>query len=126
MLNTFPVSLAVGSALGFLSGIGVGGGSLLILWLTLVLQMDYTQARFINLLFFLPAAGISTFFRWRQGSVKFSAVLPGIIAGCVAAALCSWLGTMFDTGLLRKFFGALLLLTGLRELFYKPKETGQK
>ncbi len=127
MLESFPVALAIGSVLGFLAGLGVGGGSLLILWLTLVVQMNYTQARFINLLFFLPAAVISSLFRWKQGSLDFKKVVPGIIAGCIAAAVCTWLGKLINTDLIQKFFGALLLLTGFRELCYKPKkETGQK
>lgn len=126
MLDSFPVALVISSALGFLAGLGVGGGSLLILWLTLAVQMDYPQARFINLLFFLPAAVISSLFRWKQGSLNLKRVLPGILAGCVAAAICTWLGSRIETSLLKKFFGALLLLTGIRELLYKPKnKTGQ-
>lgn len=127
MLESFPVALAVGSVLGFLAGLGIGGGSLLILWLTVVLQMEYAPARIINLLFFIPAAAIACIFRRKQGTLKFRKVLPGIIAGCAAAAACTWLGDRLDTELLKKFFGSLLLITGLRELFYKPKETpGQK
>lgn len=127
MLESFPVALVIGTALGFLAGLGVGGGSLLILWLTLVVQMEYTQARFINLMFFLPAAVITSLFRWKQGSLELRKVIPGIITGCIVAALCTWLGTRINTDLLKKFFGALLLLTGFRELCYKPKkQTGQK
>ncbi len=125
MLTSFPVLLAVGTALGFLAGIGVGGGSLLILWLTLVIQMPYEEARILNLLFFLPSAAIASIFRWKQGSLQLKQVLPGIIAGCIAAALCTWAGRYFDTDLLKKGFGILLLFTGARELFYKSK-TGQK
>ena len=62
MLNSFPVILVVGAVLGFLAGIGVGGGSLLILWLTLVLKVSPAEARSINLLFFIPAALIASLF----------------------------------------------------------------
>ena len=51
MLTSLPVSLLVGTVLGFLSGLGIGGGSLLILWLTMVLDMEQSAARFVNLLF---------------------------------------------------------------------------
>ena len=51
--------------------------------------------------------------------------LPAIIAGCVSAGLCAWGSRFFDTALLKKLFGVLLLVTGIRELLYKPK-TGQK
>ena len=67
MLESLPVALIVGTLLGFLTGLGVGGGSLLILWLTLVLEMSQTDARGINLLFFLPSAAISCYLRWSRG-----------------------------------------------------------
>lgn len=123
MLDSFIVSVTVSSVLGFLAGIGVGGGSLLILWLTLVLQLEYPQARIINLLFFLPSAIVASLFRWRQGNLDLKRILPAILTGCIAAGICAWLSTKFDTALLKKFFGALLLATGIRELFYKPKNT---
>ena len=57
MLNSAPVSLLVGAVLGFLAGLGTGGGSLLLLWLTLLAGVDDQTARTINLMFFLTAAG---------------------------------------------------------------------
>lgn len=121
MLESFPVIVIIGTILGFLTGLGVGGGSLLILWLTMVLHMEQQIARGMNLLFFLPSAIIACFFRMKQGCIQIRAILPAVIAGSIAAALFSWLSTGLDTALLKKLFGILLLLTGLRELLYKPK-----
>lgn len=121
MLEAFPVALAVGTLLGFLTGLGIGGGSLLILWLTLALGFDPAAARGINLLFFLPAAAISCALRRRQGDLNLRLCLPAMISGCAAAALASWVSAAVDTSLLRKPFGILLLATGLRELLYRPK-----
>ncbi|MBO7253559.1 MAG: TSUP family transporter [Oscillospiraceae bacterium] len=118
MVTSFPVCLAVGTVLGFLSGLGVGGGSLLVLWLTLAAGMEPEQARILNLLFFLPCALIACLFRWRQGVLQPGKVLPAIVSGCLAAFLFSRIS--LDTGLLKKAFGLLLLFTGLRELTYKP------
>ena len=56
------LKIIVGAALGFLSGLGVGGGSLLLLWLTLVMGTDRDTARAMNLLFFLPCALTATAF----------------------------------------------------------------
>lgn len=117
-MSDFLISLAVASVLGFLSGLGAGGGSLLILWLTLVQGMDPRQARSINLLFFLPGAILATFLRRREG-VPFRKILPAVCAGCLTAALTSLLRV--DTALLRKLFGALLLFAGARELLYRPQ-----
>lgn len=122
MLESLPVVLIVGAVLGFLAGIGVGGGSLLILWLTIVLETEHDIARGINLLFFIPSALIACLFRWKQGSLNLKNVLPAIFSGCIAAALFSMLSGKIDMGLLRKLFGVLLLVTGLRELFYRPRK----
>ena len=99
----------------------MGGGSLLMLWLTLVLHMDYDAARIINLLFFIPTAVIASFFRWRQGVLKLKEILPAVLWGCGTAAICAFLGQRADLSLLKKLFGGLLLLTGLRELFYRAR-----
>ena len=122
MLTSLPVSLLVGTVLGFLSGLGIGGGSLLILWLTMVLDMEQSAARFVNLLFFLPSAGVSCYFRKKQGLLDFRKSLPAIAAGCFGALLGTWLGGALDTLRLKKGFGILLLITGIREVFWKPKK----
>ena len=116
------VSLLIGSLLGFLAGLGIGGGSLLILWLTFVTGLDHAAARGINLLFFLPSACIAILFRWRQGHIHWQKIIPAMIAGCVAALAFSWLGNRMDLSLLKKLFGGLLIFTGLREIFYRPRK----
>ena len=121
MLESFPVVVIIGISLGFLAGLGVGGGSLLILWLTLILNTEQNIARTINLLFFIPSAVISSFFRWQQGTLDLTRIFPAIIAGCISAAVFSILSKQIDIGMLKKLFGILLLLTGVRELFYKAK-----
>lgn len=122
MLNSLPVMLIVGCLLGLLAGLGVGGGSLLIIWLTLAIGLEHSAARAINLLFFIPTAIIASFFRWRQGKLDISAVLPAIIGGCISAACFSLLSKQIDISLLKKMFGVLLLITGIKELCYKNKK----
>ena len=122
MLNSLPVKLLLGAALGFLSGLGVGGGSLLVLWLTVVMGIPPETTRSINLLFFLPAALIALYFRKKQGLIKWKPLLPAMAAGCFTAAAGSRLSALLDTGLLKKAFGILLIITGIRELLYKPKQ----
>ena len=122
MLESLPVMLLVGTILGFLSGLGIGGGSLLILWLTVILHTDPATARSINLLFFLPSALLSCAIRMKRGSLKIKPLLPAILAGCAAAAIFSWISTILDVALLKKLFGIILIAAGLRELFYRPRK----
>lgn len=122
MLESMPAAFLVGILLGYLAGLGVGGGSLLILWLTIVLNTEPITARAINLMFFIAAAGTVSLFRIKQGSLQLSKILPGIIAGCCAAALGSFAAMYLDTKYLKKLFGVLLLATGIKELLYRPRK----
>ena len=121
MVDTFPVAILVATVLGTLSGLGTGGGSLLILWLGLVVGVDPTLARSINLMFFIPSALIACLFRWKQGKLRLQKILPAMIAGSIASGIFTNLGLSLNTQVLQKLFGILLLFTGVRDLLYKPK-----
>ena len=121
MLNSIPVAFIVGTTLGVLAGLGIGGGSLLILWLTLIVGMPQYTAAGINLLFFIPSAIIASLFRWKQGVLDIKRILPAMIAACISAGLFCVLRRYIPTGIIKKIFGGLLLLTGLREIFYRPR-----
>lgn len=115
------IPLLIASILGFLAGLGVGGGSLLLIWLTQVVQLPHTQAKILNLLFFLPAAVIATLFHRKQKNIRPEITRPGILAGCGTAACVSVLGKGWDVEILKQFLGILLIITGLREIFYRPR-----
>ena len=55
-MTGWVLPLLAGTATGVLSGFGVGGGSLLLVWLTAFSGLPQEQAQGINLLYFLPAA----------------------------------------------------------------------
>lgn len=122
VVTEYLIPALIGTLLGFLSGLGTGGGSLLILWLTLVTDMAQQEARLINLMFFIPSALIACLFRLRQGTLPLRKVLPAIAAGCLAAWLASMLSETLPLEPLKKLFGGLLIFTGLRELFYRQRK----
>lgn len=114
-------SALAGLLTGVLSGFGIGGGTLLILWLTLVTGMDQFRAGGVNLVYFVCCALPALFGHVKNGLVEKQAVLWAALAGvpsCIAAAL---LASVLDVTLLRRIFGVFLLLIGLRELFSKKK-----
>ena len=123
-LNSIPAALLVGTLLGTLSGLGIGGGSLLVLYLTGLLSLEQRTAQGINLLFFLPAALVALGFRLKGGRVDWTRALPAIAAGVLTAGLCAWLAAKIDTALLRKAFGLLLLYTGASELLRSFRKEG--
>ena len=116
------MALMLGVLLGFLSGLGTGGGSLLMLWLTGVEGMAAGEARVINLMFFIPSAVMSCLLHLRQGQLEIKKILPAMIAGSILSGICTFLSRGLPLRVLQKLFGVLLLFTGAKELFSKPKE----
>lgn len=109
--------------IGFLSGVaasmGLGGGFILIIYLTIFQNVDQVAAQGINLLFFLPIALISLIIHWKNKLVDWR-ILPALaFSGAVGVLLGTWLATAISVDLLRKLFAALLIYVGMRELFHK-------
>ena len=111
-----------GLACGVLSGMGIGGGTLLMVWMTAVEGMARESAQGINLLYFIPTAAVSLYFHGKNRLLRPKVILPAALIGSVTAALAAWLARDMDTELLRKMFGGFLLLVGLRELFYRERK----
>lgn len=116
-MSGWALPLLAGAAAGVLSGFGVGGGTLLLVWLTAVAGLPQDQAQGINLLYFLPAAGAALPAHAKNGYLEKEFLLPAIAAGLIAAGLGAWAATGLDDGVLRRCFGGFLLVIGLRELF---------
>ena len=96
-----------------ISAWGVGGGTLLLLVMTLFLDVDQRTAQGINLLFFLPTA-LSALVCHARGGYLDKPTLKSAIPFAVAAALAgSWIATNLDVEVLRKPFGVYLLLSGI-------------
>ncbi|MDO4515981.1 MAG: sulfite exporter TauE/SafE family protein [Bacillota bacterium] len=119
------IALLAGTVTGILSAFGIGGGSLLLIYLTAFAGVSQHAAQGINLLYFLPAAAAALPTHKKNGLLEKKSILPAILAGLVAAAATALLSNSLDTRLLRKLFGLFLLYIGLRELFRrdKPKDT---
>lgn len=119
---SFLIATLAGLATGVLSGFGIGGGTLLLIYMTSFAQLDQSMAQGINLLYFLPAAATALLYHKKNGYLKREAALPAILCGLAGTALAAWLATALDVNILRKCFGVFLLFVGLHELFRKnPK-----
>lgn len=109
---------------GIIGSMGMGSGTVLIIYLTIFLNYEQTKAQGINLLFFLPCAiySIVTYLRYGMINKKPLAklILSGIIGACAGYAVLN----LMPTELLGKLFGGFLVLIALNEIFNfksKPK-----
>lgn len=118
-MTTWVLPLAVGLGTGILSSWGVGGGTLLLLIMTLFLNVDPTLAQGINLLYFLPTAATGLFYHHKNGLLEKSAIKSAIPWGIAAAIAGAVIATAIDTDILRRPFGIYLIVMGLITLFHK-------
>ena len=116
----------INAIVGFLSGViasmGLGGGFVLLIWLTLFEGIAQRTAQGINLLFFLPVAVLSVIMHLRAGLINKKLVLSMIPGGILGAILGTLGSQVMGNDLLRKLYAIFLLAFGLRELFAKPKQ----
>lgn len=119
------VALAAGAVCGVFSGLGIGGGTLLMVWMTAIVGVAQKTAQGINLLYFLPTAVCALIFHIKNRLIRWRVVLSAALAGCLTAAASAWLVSGMDTELLRRLFGGFLLLVGVRELVY-PRDKKER
>lgn len=111
-----------GLGAGILSAWGVGGGTLLLLVMTLVLGVDQRTAQGINLLFFLPTAASALWCHARNGCLDKPVLRRAVPPALAAALLGAWLSAAVNPGLLRRPFGVYLLLSAAMLLYPRKKQ----
>ena len=111
-----------GLVTGILSVWSVGGGTLLLLCMTLFFGVEQRTAQAINLLYFLPTAGVSLFAHRKNGYLDRCALRAAIPLGTLCALAAALLTTALDSSALRRPFGLFLLYAGLSVLLEKPKK----
>lgn len=111
--------------IGFFSGMtasmGLGGGSILILFLTMVLNYEQKTAQGVNLLFFIPIALFSTIVYIKNGIIEWKKIIPTIITGMISSFISANILVKMSSSLLRKAFGAFILIIGIKTLFSLTK-----
>jgi len=114
---------------GLLSGIigamGLGGGAVLLIYLSLIKGTDQLKAQGINLLFFIPVAALSVIIYAFKKQIKWKTVLLLAASGLVGAFLGVWLTGIIGAKVVGKIFGGLLIAAGVWQVisaFKTPKK----
>ena len=106
---------------GVFASLGVGGGMILIIYLTVFAGFDQLAAQGINLVYFIPIAALSVFLHSRNKLIEWKKIIPSIITGIVFAALGTMAAKYIGSPGLKKIFAVFILLIGVKELFSKPE-----
>ena len=112
---------------GFLSGMigamGMGGGGVLLIYLTAFAHVPQLKAQGINLISFLPTGLLATVIYAVKKLIVWKQVLLMWCGGAVAAAGGYLLAKFIETALLSKIFAAFLVTFGLYQLIFTGKNS---
>ena len=114
--------ILIGFLSGIISGMGIGGGTVLIPSLVLFSGLSQIQAQGINLIVFLPISTVAIITHKKQGNIESEYIKPIIIGGIISALIGSMIAVKIEEDKLRTFFGIFLLGIGLYEFFKKTKD----
>ena len=115
----------IGAVSGIVSGMGMGGGTILILCLSLFLGKEQHIAQGANLIFFVPTSIVSIFINIKQRLVKWRVGLTVAFFGVIGAIIGAKISVNLDTNRLKLYFGIFLLIIAAFEiysLFFKKEK----
>lgn len=113
------IYVVIGLLSGIISGMGIGGGTILIPALCFFTDLGQQQAQSINLLFFIPTAVVAIIKHKKEGNIDFSMAKPVIVFGIMGAIAGAVVAVNMNGEILRKLFGGFLLIMGIWEIFKK-------
>ncbi len=119
-------ALLAGLFSGIIGGMGMGGGAVLIIYLSLFTDTPQLKAQGINLLFFIPIGLTALIIYAFKKQIKWKTVLPlsayGVLGAIFGVMLTNALGNTYTS----KIFGAWLLIMGIKEIFSKNRKSVEK
>ena len=112
-------ALLAGLFSGILGSMGLGGGGILIIYLSIFTDTKQLTAQGINLLFFIPIGLLSVIIYSIKKQIKWKTTLKIAIFGIIGAIIGILLADLLGGQITRKIFGCLLIAMGINELLKK-------
>lgn len=119
-------ALLAGFFSGILSGMGLGGGGILIIYLSLFTDTKQLTAQGINLLFFIPIGFLALVIYSIKKQIKWKAVIKFIIWGLLGSVSGLYLTNFLGGKITGKIFGVLLIALGIAEILKRNTKTVDK
>lgn len=113
------ILILIGFISGIVSGMGIGGGAILIPALVLAVNPLQHTAQSVNLIFFIPTAMVALLVHAKNKRIDIKAAVPTIIFGLIGAYAGGILAAKLQGAQLRKLFGIFLMAMGIYELLSK-------
>ena len=101
---------------GILAGMGMGGGTLLIPALTIIMQVEQEIAQSTNLLAFVPCAIICIIIYAKNKLIDFKAGWIIVVASTILAVVSALIAVKIESRVLKTIFGIFIAGLGLVQL----------
>ena len=117
------MNILVGMLTGATASMGLGGGFILLVYLSVFTEIPQDIAQGINLLFFLPIALLSLVIHIKNKLTDLKLVGKYLILGLPCAIVGSYVAGITDVAVLRKLFGIFVLYIGINQLYVSFRNT---
>ena len=122
------IKILTGFISGIVSGTGMGGGTILILCLSIFLGIDQKIAQATNLIFFIPTSIAAIYINIKEKKINFKVAKTIVLFGIIGAIIGAIIAQNMNTKLLKKSFGIFLAFIAVHEIYvifkmYKNKKS---
>lgn len=111
------LQIFIGVISGIVSGMGMGGGTILIFLLTFVCNIEQHIAQATNLIFFIPTSIIAIIVNIKNKNIDIKLGIYTAIFGILGAIIGANIAIYTDVNKLRKLFGVFLIIIVLHEIY---------
>ncbi len=122
-VKDFIYFILAGLGGGVLAGMGMGGGTLTMPILVLIMGVGQHTAQFANLIAFLPSGAVALVMHIKNGLVKAKEIWSLLIFAIIACVAVSIFAMQVKEELLKQLFGGFLILVAILSLVGKLKES---
>lgn len=116
------IQTLIGLVSGIFSGIGMGGGTILIFLLTAFAGLEQHTAQATNLIFFIPTAISAIIVNYRDKNIDTKLAVTISVYGIIGAIIGVIVSINTDVEKLRKLFGIFLAIIAIHEIYILFKE----
>lgn len=120
------LEIIFGLIAGIVTGLGMGGGTILILLLSLFMDMEQHVAQATNLVFFIPTSLAAIIINLKQKNVDLKVAMLISFFGMIGAIIGAVISENITSEKLRKYFAIFILLIAFHEVYKLYKEYKNK
>ena len=114
--------ILIGAFSGIFSGIGMGGGTILIFLLSAFGGLEQHIAQATNLIYFVPTAISAIIVNYRDKNIDIKLAKNISIYGIIGAVIGAIISVNTDVQKLRKIYGIFLAIIAAHEIYTLIKE----